>query len=205
MDIPMPFLELLNNTIRTVLEPNHELTDFVKRAFIAQDAKLYNEDHLHLEETDIAFLFTNIQNVTKSRRVIAQVEEGEPKGRPWVKAKKEVQIRGWFERIPDYIVTIDAVAWMEMSNNQKCAVLEHELYHIQQKLDEFQSPMFYKDSGLPILTLVGHDVEEFIGVVERYGAFSHELERMKQALNSAPELSIEKINGVCGNCMRKVA
>jgi len=48
--------------------------------------------------------------------------------------------------------------------------LEHELYHIVQSVDEFGAPKFNRDTGMPTLTLRGHDVEEFVGVVRRYGA-----------------------------------
>ncbi|WP_414143867.1 putative metallopeptidase [Burkholderia territorii] len=48
-------------------------------------------------------------------------------------------------------------------------MVEHELYHIGQRTDEFGAPAFMKD-GMPKLSIRGHDVEEFVGIVRSYDA-----------------------------------
>ena len=48
-------------------------------------------------------------------------------------------------------------------------MLEHELYHIGVMRDEDGEIVYSDSSGLPKHYLAGHDVEEFIGVVKRYG------------------------------------
>jgi hypothetical protein len=51
-----------------------------------------------------------------------------------------------------------------------CALVEHELSHCGQERDEFGMPRFKKSTGMPAFCMRGHDVEEFVGVVRRYGA-----------------------------------
>nr|WP_271894430.1 putative metallopeptidase [Phyllobacterium sp. IY22] len=51
--------------------------------------------------------------------------------------------------------------------------MEHELYHAGQDRDSFGAPKFRKSTGLPVFILRGHDIEEFIGVVRRYGQMLH--------------------------------
>jgi hypothetical protein len=74
-----------------------------------------------------------------------------------------MQIIGWFGDVPDFIITIDAEYAMSCSDAEFCALIEHELYHAAQETDPFGAPKFRKSTGLPVFTLRGHDIEEFIG------------------------------------------
>jgi len=47
--------------------------------------------------------------------------------------------------------------------------------------DAFGAPKFKKSTGLPSFTLRGHDVEEFVGVVRRYGAAAAGVQAMIDA------------------------
>jgi hypothetical protein len=82
----------------------------------------------------------------------------------------EQQMHEWFGRIPKYIITLAADYCEQCNDLEFCALVEHELYHIAQATDDFGAPKFNKETGQPVLKLRGHDVEEFVGVVRRYGA-----------------------------------
>ena len=41
-----------------------------------------------------------------------------------------------------------------------CALIEHELYHIAHKKDEWGIPSYNRETGKPKLTIQGHDVED---------------------------------------------
>lgn len=204
MKIPIPPSELTEKHYSQFI-PEPDMPDFMMETFIDGSGELFNPDHAHLLDATFGVLWTNLENITKGRRILATVQEAEPNGRPWSKGLKEVQLQEWFTDIPTFMIIIDGVKWMEFSNLQRCAILEHELYHCAQKKDKYGIPKFHYETGLPLFTTVGHDVEEFIGVVKRYGAHSEGLKQMEKALNSKPELSIDSIEGVCGNCMKKVA
>jgi hypothetical protein len=78
------------------------------------------------------------------------------------------------------------------------------MYHIGQARDEFGAPVFVKSTGLPKLAIRGHDVEEFVGVVRRYGA-GVDVQRMVDAAKAAPEVAKINIARACGTCLLKVA
>lgn len=59
----------------------------------------------------------------------------------------------------------------------------------------------YSDhSGLPKHYLAGHDVEEFIGVVKRWGA-SEDVKRMVAVAQNPPFVSDLEITKCCGTCL----
>ena len=87
-----------------------------------------------------------------------------------------------------------------------CALVEHELYHIGQRDDGFGAPAFTKD-GMPKLGIRGHDVEEFVGIVRRYGAGggASDTAKLVDAARRAPEVGHADIARACGTCILRAA
>jgi hypothetical protein len=56
---------------------------------------------------------------------------------------------------------------------------------------------------MPVLTLRGHDVEEFVGVVRRYGA-SEEVQELVDVANAPAEVAHINVARACGTCMLKI-
>jgi hypothetical protein len=166
MSRPLPPETITSIDARITFSPAPELVEWARATFINEDAKLFNPDHFHLNSASIGFLWTNVANARKGRRILGQCEEGKPSGMmgKWGKARAEEQIIGWFGTVPDFIITIDAMYALECSDAEFCALLEHELYHAAQERDEFGAPKFSKSTGKPVFTLRGHDIEEFVGV-----------------------------------------
>ena len=131
----------------------------------------------------------------KGRYVLGQCEQVMLRAGGWQKARMEQQMHEWFGRIPKFIITLAA---------DYCALVEHELYHIAQATDEFGAPKFNKETGIPVLKLRGHDVEEFVGVVRRYGA-SKDVQEMVDAANRPAEVAHIDVARACGTCMLKLA
>jgi hypothetical protein len=92
---------------------------------------------------------------------------------------------------------------LNCSDAEFCALIEHELYHIGHMKDAFGQPAFTRD-GLPKIGMRGHDVEEFTGVVRRYGA-SEDVAKMVKAAQSTPEVAKLNIATACGTCLLRVA
>ena len=65
-------------------------------------------------------------------------------------------------------------------------------------------PKFTQD-GRPSFAIRGHDVEEFVGVVARYGATAAGVSEMVEAASRGPTIALADIAGVCGTCSLKVA
>lgn len=186
------------------------LEAWARRTFIDTAGPLANEDHAHLQDARIGMLWAGVENVRRGRVVSGSCELTTPPismTNRWHTARWNEQLEGWFgPELPDFLVTIYAPHWIEASDASACALMEHELYHAGQAVDEFGAPRFRR-SGLPVWTIRGHDVEEHIGVVRRYGA-GHSASGVAEMVAGArrvPEVAAAKIIGACGTCMRGVA
>jgi hypothetical protein len=186
--------------------PARDLAQWVRSVFIDDGAALENPEHAHLQHAEIGFLWTNVGNARQGRRIIGQCELGEPQGAVgrWAKARARQQVREWFEDVPDFIITIDAHYAAVCGDAEFCALIEHELFHASQAKDLFGAPKFNRE-GMPVWAMRGHDVEEFVGVVRRYGAEAAGVDEMVRAANQGPEIAKATIEHTCGTCSRRVA
>lgn len=186
------------------LKPAEGVYEWVQEQIIADGGHLHNPDHFHLAGADIAFMWASSAFAKKGRSVLGQAEEIAFRVGGWQKARMEQQMYEWFGHQPDYIITLAADFCLQCSDLEFCALIEHELYHIAQKTDEFGAPKFNRDTGQPVLTLRGHDVEEFVGVVRRYGA-SRDVQELVDAANQPAEVAHIDIARACGTCMLRLA
>jgi hypothetical protein len=136
------------------------------------------------------------------RRVVGKAERGEPAAiGKWARARAELQVTEWFGEVPDFILGFDASYAAVCSDAQWCALVEHELSHWAVERDIYGAPKFRKATGLPAFTLVGHDVEEFVGV-RRHGAAAASVQAMIDAAAQGPTLAEADIEFACGNCAK---
>ena len=182
----------------------NEVHEWLQRQVLSADGELHNPDHTHLIDADICFMWASGAFAKKGRVVLGQAEEVMLRAGGWQKARMEQQMYEWFGRIPKFIITLAADYCSECNDLEFCALVEHELYHIAQATDDFGAPKFNKETGQPVLTLRGHDVEEFTGVVRRYGA-SKEVQELVDAANAPAEVAHINIARSCGTCMLKLA
>ncbi|MGK3134861.1 putative metallopeptidase [Pantoea trifolii] len=197
---PVEFVEEFAPHIKLV--PATGVHEWVIEQIISEDGVLHNPDHLHLLEADIAFLWAATAFTKQGRTVLGQAEEVMMRAGGWQKARMEQQLYDWFGRKPSFIITLAADYCLQCSDAEFCALVEHELYHVAQKVDDFGAPEFTRD-GLPKLCMRGHDVEEFTGVVRRYGA-SVEVQEMIDAASQPAEVAKLNIARACGTCMLRL-
>ncbi|WP_426070185.1 putative metallopeptidase [Janthinobacterium sp. DSP2-3-3] len=202
---PMPspeFADPLNN--RYVPAP--EVLKWARATILTEGGALYNEDHAHLESCNIQFLWAPEGFVKAGRTVLGQCEEVTFRCGPWQKGRQQQQMADWFGAVPEYLITLDASYCLTCSDVEFCALVEHELMHIGQERDEYGSPAFTKD-GFPKLAIRGHDVEEFVGIVRRYGVGHPDgtLAALVAAANNTPEVAKINIARACGTCLLKAA
>jgi hypothetical protein len=162
MDRPQPPAGL-NESIFARLVPAPEVWEWLEAEILAEDGSIYNEGHAHLLDADIRVMWASAAFSKKGRTVVGQAEQVAFRAGGWQKARMEQQMLDWFGEVPAFIITLAADYCAQCSVTEFCALVEHELYHIAQKLDQYGAPKFAQD-GLPSLTLRGHDVEEFVGV-----------------------------------------
>lgn len=204
MNRPMPPHETLGNSAEPVFAPAPELIAWARETFIDDGAPLLNADHRHLCWASIGALWTNVPNGRAGRRVVGQCEMGLPPMGKWGRARMERQLLDWFGEVPTFLLTFDAEYATSCSDAEFMALVEHELYHAGQKRDPFGAPKFRKN-GLPAFAIRGHDVEEFVGVVRRYGAGAPDVQAMVDAANVGPAIADVKIAQACGTCRLRVA
>lgn len=192
--------------IRIIAAP--ELKEWVITNFLTLGGELHNPDHdhiaelLHDDETFLAFAWASSAFTRAKRMVLGQCEKVMFNQGGWKKARQEQQMRDWFGFVPIYLITIDAGFCEQASDREFCALIEHELYHIGVERDGDGEIVYSDHTGLPKHYLAGHDVEEFVGVVKRWGA-SDDIKRLVEVAKQAPFVSEKNIAASCGTCLIK--
>lgn len=205
MSRPRPPIGIFDNDAEPLFIPAPDLIEWARETFINDGAALQNEDHRHLQWANIGALWTNVPNGRQGRRVLGQCERGLPPMNKWGRARVERQLLDWFGQVPDFLLTFDAEYANDCGDAEFMALVEHELYHAAQERDAFGAPRFSKQTGKPIFGIRGHDVEEFVGVVRRYGAAASGVQEMLDAANAGPTIAKVHIAQACGTCQLRVA
>ncbi|SED32617.1 hypothetical protein SAMN05216205_4917 [Pseudomonas mohnii] len=207
MERPMPPASLLElselSDFGIRLTPAPEVWEWLQAEILANTGSIHNEDHAHLLDADIRVMWASAAFAKKGRTVVGQAEQVAFRAGGWQKARMEQQMFDWFGCVPTYIITLAADYCAQCSDADFCALVEHELYHIAQAKDQYGAPKFTQE-GLPKLEMRGHDVEEFVGVVRRYGA-SPDVQALVDAANSPAEVGKLNISRACGTCLLKSA
>lgn len=198
---PAPPRPLIEDELTSQFAPAPDLASWLIETFVNPDGELSNEDHAHLIGASIACLWTNAPAMSKQRPIVGQAEIPTPRGNPWSRERELWQIRTWFGDVPDFLLTFDATYVARCSDATFCALVEHELYHCGQQLDQYGMPRFRRD-GQPVYAIRGHDVEEFVGVVRRYGTGNAAgmTAQLVEAGRRPAMISDTQIDWACGSC-----
>lgn len=187
--------------------PDPALTAWVRDTFVhgITGSALQNEEHGHLALAHLGFLWTNARNARHGRVVLGTAERFDPKGDGWVRARQEAQLVDWFGSVPDFLITLSAPYAAACDDASFCALVEHELSHCGQ-LDRGEGPVFNSQTGLPVWTIRGHDLEEFTSVVRRYGMDAVPGARaFVEAALAGPTIMPAQLKIACGVCLRRAA
>ncbi len=202
MSRPMPPADLLESLWLTLC-PAPGVWEWIQQEILATTGSIHNEDHSHLIDASIGVLWASSSFAKKGRSVLGQAEQLMIRAGGWQKARQEQQMRDWFGEEPEFLITLAGDYCAQCTEAEFCALVEHELYHIAQKLDKYGAPAF-TETGMPKLEMRGHDVEEFVGVVRRYGP-SHDVQQLLDAASRPPEVAKINISRACGTCLLKLA
>lgn len=189
-------------------EPDHAFAEWLRDAYLTEGGPLYAPEHAHLLDAKIGVLWTTAENRRGGRRVVGQAELVRNIRMPaWQRARHEYQLHQWFGDVPDFVLTFDAFYADEAADLAFCALVDHELNHCAQERDENGLPKFCATTGRPKFCIRGHDVEEFVSVVRRFGieAAGSAAVDLVVAAAKAPEIGAAQIDFACGNCMRLAA
>ena len=199
---PFPPAALVESELPAFV-PAPEVGAWFAAHVLAADGRLFNPEHKHLRDADIAYLWARGAIQRQGRMVLGTCEQVAIRAGGWQRQRQEAQFLDWFGRVPQFLITLAGDFCASCADGEFAGLLEHEHYHIGQKMDEFGEPAFTKD-GTPRLGMRGHDVEEFVGVVRRYGP-SPDVKRLIDAAARAPEVAGINIAACCGTCMERAA
>lgn len=193
---PRPPRKLLDVSAGDLFVPAEEVAIWGEEVFYAEGAPFaqYVPELASLQMADIGVLWTNVRCVRQARPVVGRIElvRPNPMHSDWAKAEYYAQIKGWFDRVPDYKMTLYAPFMAEADNATFCAVVLHELLHAWLKL--------ITKKGKPIWGIQGHDVEEHVRVVELFGvgAAAGKTRELVEVAKRKPLIAPAQIDGVCG-------
>lgn len=207
---PRPPADLLAIGAAEKFVPSSTLLDWIRANYLTQHGPLFDPVHAHLEDAKLGVVWTNVENMRHMRRIVGQAELVEYIGGrsgAWTKARAEQQLLEWFGELPDFVLTFDALYAADVDDVAFCALVDHELCHCAQKEDEFGAPKFDRITGLPKFAMRGHDVEEFVSVVRRFGieAAGERAVDFVVAAAAMPSIGPAKIAQACGTCLRLAA
>jgi hypothetical protein len=203
---PTDFIDQADEEEAIRIVPASDLKNWVVANFLTLGGPLHNPDHdhiaemLHDNEGFLASAWASTAYTRTKRMVLGQCEKVMFQQGGWKKARQEQQMRDWFGFVPIYLITIDASFCEKANDNEFCALFEHELYHIGVERDSDGEIIYSDHTGLPKHYLAGHDVEEFIGVVKRWGA-NDSVKRLVEIAKNPPFVSDLDISKCCGNCV----
>ena len=124
------------------------------------EGRVLPDYHSHLVGCSIAYAFTSKMK-SKGREVLAKIKKA---------SSLECFLTGL-----DVILLVNEPAWDRLSEPQRIALIDHEFCHVA-----------VEDGKVGI---VGHDLEEFIAVVERHGLWQPDVEAFGVA--AARQLKLE--------------
>jgi hypothetical protein len=145
------------------------------------------EGHAHLQAANIGYVFRD-DELTRQGRVIAAecilVE------RILQSEKRYSRIVKWaFLRIlrtadlPDFLILIDRNIWAGLDENEKLALIDHELSHAWfATVDGDGVTQKFHSDGSPWWAIRGHDFEDFHDVIKRNGLWNEELRTLARVI-----------------------
>ncbi|HEX7687363.1 MAG TPA: putative metallopeptidase [Burkholderiaceae bacterium] len=188
------------------MQPAAEVLEWIERYILRETGELHNPEHRHLIGADLQVMWAPQGFAKKGRTVVGTAEEVSFRSGGFERMRAEQQYADWFGVAPKFLITFAASYAADCTDAEWCALVEHELYHVAHARGLFGEPLFTKE-GRPRLEIRGHDVEEFVGVVRRYGTGNPEgnLARLVEAAGRAPEVSRLQVAGACGTCLLRAA
>jgi hypothetical protein len=90
----------------------------------------------------------------------------------------------------DIVIAVNELFWTdpETSEEQRTALLDHELCHARLNRDEDTGEPIIDERDRLVYCLRKHDVEEFEAVIKRHGTYKRDLERFATALSLSKQI-----------------
>lgn len=126
--------------------------------------ELIRTHHKELQDARIAFIMRDFAPVSNGRQTMGKARKVTP--------EQQVHIKY------DFVIWLAQNVWNELTALQKTALIDHELSHCS----------WDEESGASML---GHDIEEFAHIIERYGFWWPHSGNVQNAMQQAMLLPTE--------------
>ena len=92
----------------------------------------------------------------------------------------------------DFVILLNYEVWnsKEFDRAKKVALLDHELCHTGQALDKDGEPKV-DAKGRKVWRVVRHEIEEFVGVIQRNGCYKRDLQIFAETIMKQAQKTIE--------------
>ena len=178
-------------------KPCREVGVWARRHLIDASSPIVNPEHAHLDKARILWLWASYTATAKGG-AIGEAQLNLAQSAAYSQGRSTAMLRDWNGGIhPDFIITLSAPWFAEADEVSKCAVIDHELFHCAQKRNKDGERAFDRLSDRPQWAIRHHDLEEFVGIARRYGAWSPQLQQMKSALEHKPLIGRPLCVGAC--------
>lgn len=150
---------------------------------IARD--LIYSDHTHLASVRVEYIFAS-EEIKQNGKVV------------WGRAKKVTGLNAWlaseFERRDAkeaeefFVIEIVRPIWLQLTEKEKKALVDHELTHCEVDLDTSR------------LSIRPHDLEEFTSIVQKHGLWRSDVEVFVEAAKQKPlfDRGYDKVTMIVG-------
>jgi len=188
-------------------EPAPDFARWIRETYLEEGGAFFFDTHSRLLNAQIGVLWTTAPYWRRGRQVLAQAEMPGRSKSTWTARRNLSQLHHWFGFVPDFLLTFDAIYADGADDATFAALVDHELCHCAQAEDEFGNPKFNRETGQPSWKLRGHDVEEFVSVVQRFGihAAGEAAVDLVIAASQRPAIAAAKVAQGCGTCLLRAA
>lgn len=135
-------------------------------------AKLIPEYHSHLAEARILCLFKKGTWNSQGKTVLAKA---------YIVPEQWAYLTGH-----NLLIVVNHEVWHRLTEKQRSALIDHELSRFNRE----DSPSSGASLGDPVWSMVGHDIEEFSGVVQRHGLWAKDIEKF---FTAAKQMTINEL------------
>ncbi|MET1174615.1 putative metallopeptidase [Paenibacillus amylolyticus] len=96
-----------------------------------------------------------------------------------------------FEMDAEILILVNKRMWEHLTDQQKEALIFHELCHVEASVDKNGAPRNSPNDGRPVFRLCSHDLEEFKLVVEKYGLWRPDAQEFMDSAKKGEQLTME--------------
>jgi hypothetical protein len=188
--------------------PDLELGAFVRAHFLTPGGIFHDEEWSHLKRARIGFVWTDAVDRKGGRATAGMAEVVRPPKKQWKDAARLAQLVDWFQGVPDFVITLHVPYSARANDATFYALIDHEICHCDQARGAFGVRLWNSKTGRPKWGTKGHDVEQHVGTVRRWGVDATDTRELIEAGLARPRL-LELVGGPvrsipCGTC-RKAA